>query len=348
MGRVGNPSTPAPAAVTHKDRPKLPLFVLAVGAILLGADALQSLLIVGPGPQSSGRHPISADTRRLAATPSPWNPPSPAVKVPPAEPDDQFLVGTVPDAPQSADHPVDLSHPASPPEPKSTSPEPPADAAAKPETAPSAAAPSPEKAAEPKAETLPEVKPAPEPEPAELPKSESVEVKAEPVPAVAPKAKIKGAVAESKSLKPKPVPATKIVAREAKPKPAEPKAAPVEKPKETVAAAVQRKITAKPMSLGFGRVTKPTAPAGKASSGYYAASVRAAIGRHRPAPRGSGSAVVAFAIGPAGGITGLRIARSSGKTQLDQAAIATVRSAAPFPPPPAGVNPAFSIQIFFH
>jgi protein TonB len=44
----------------------------------------------------------------------------------------------------------------------------------------------------------------------------------------------------------------------------------------------------------------------------------------------------------------VRIARSSGKAQLDQAAIATVQRAAPFPPPPAGVNPTFSIQIYFH
>ena len=44
----------------------------------------------------------------------------------------------------------------------------------------------------------------------------------------------------------------------------------------------------------------------------------------------------------------MRIARSSGKAKLDQAAIATVQSAAPFPPPPAGVNPTFSIQIYFH
>ena len=341
--------------MTHKNRPKLPLFVLAAGAILLGADALQSVLIVGPGPESTSRHPISADMSRPSATPAPastpslWNPPSPAVEVPPAEPDHQFLAGTVPDAPQTADHPVDLSHPASPPEPKSTSPEPPADAAAKPETAPSAAVPSPEKAAEPKvAAPLPEVKPGPEPKPAELPKSKPVEVKAKPVRAVVPKAEVKEVEAESKPLKPKPVPATKITARDAKPKPVEPKAAPVEKPKETVTATAQRKITAKPMSLGFGRITKPTAPASKVSSGRYAASVRAAIGHHWPAPRGSGSAVVAFAIGPAGGITGLHLARSSGNTQLDQAAIATVRSAAPFPPPPAGVNPAFSIQIFFH
>ena len=38
--------------MTRKDRPKLALFVLAAGAILLGAAALQSVLIVGPGPGS--------------------------------------------------------------------------------------------------------------------------------------------------------------------------------------------------------------------------------------------------------------------------------------------------------
>src|SRR5262249_37712158 len=159
--------------------------------------------------------------------------------------------------------------------------------------APSAAAPLPEKAAGPKVEApLQEVKPAPEPE--------SVEVNAKPVPAVAPKAEVKAAVAESRSLKPKPVPATKITAREAKPKPAGPKAG--RAPKGPGPAAAPRKIPTKPMSLGFGRVTKPTAPASKVSSGRYAASVRAAIGRHRPVARGGGRATVAFSIGPAGGL----------------------------------------------
>src|SRR5262249_35922971 len=116
--------------------------------------------------------------------------------------------------------------------------------------------------------------------------------------------------------------------------------------KETVTATAQRKITAKPMSVGSRRITKPIAPASKVSSGGYTASVRAAIGHHLPAPRGNGSAVVAFAVGPAGGRTGLAIARPSGHMRLDQGAIATVRSAAPFPPPPAGVNPAFSIRSF--
>jgi protein TonB len=112
-----------------------------------------------------------------------------------------------------------------------------------------------------------------------------------------------------------------------------------------VTAAAQTKITAKPMNLGFGRAAAAH-PASKVTSGRYAASVRAAI--DRPAARGGGRATVVFSIGPAGGLQGVRIARSSGKAKLDQAAIATVQSAAPFPPPPAGVNPTFSIQIYFH
>ena len=395
--------------MTHKDRPKLPLFVLAAGAILLGAAALQSVLVVGPGPGSSP-HAISVDTSRPAATPattstpSPWNPPAPRVEVAPAEPSDQFPTGGVPDAPHSADHPIDLAHPASPPESKSGSAEPPADAAKaepqpatatppakvegagtemprepdktapgarKVETPPAEAKPPPQPepsqdakaseetpppvqvppgpetkpimAVEPKVEAPSELKPEPEP----AAKSDVVDVKPEPVPALPPKSEVKQAAPEVKPLKPEPAPKTKIIATEAKPEPAGPKSAPVEKPKAIVTAKAQTKPVTKPMSLGFGRIAKPLALSSKVSSGRYAASVRASIGRHRPAARGGGSATVAFSIGPAGGLQGLKVVRSSGKPQLDQAAIATVRSAAPFPPPPAGANPNFSIQIYF-
>ena len=325
------------------------------------------------------------------------------MEVAPAEPSDQFRTVAVPDAPHKADHPIDLAHPASPPE--STGDGSPTDAA------PNAGAPAPERAAKPKAETPPaqskpapqpepspiakgehgeksepaakieappvelkpspaqappapenkpaiaaepkvetppsEVKPALKPEPPQIAKSPPEEAKPEPVPAVAPKSEVKEAAAYVKPLKPKPASGTKIKATEAKPEPAQPKTAPVKKPKQTVTAAAQTKITAKPMSLGFGRAAAAH-PASKVTSGRYAASVRAAIGRHRPAARGGGRATVSFSIGPAGGLQGVRIARSSGKAQLDQAAIATVQSAAPFPPPPAGVNPTFSIQIYFH
>jgi protein TonB len=232
---------------------------------------------------------------------------------------------------------------------------PPAESKPSPQAVPSQLATAPEKAdpapappeikavaAEPKVETVPaQPKTVVEPEPTEVVKSETVEET--PVPAQAPSSpEIKQAAAEANAPKPGPTPVA-----ESKPemKP-EPKAAPAEKPKKTAAAEAQGTSTAKPMSLGFGRAAARPA-AGKISSGRYVANVRAAIGRHRPAARGGGSATVAFSIGPAGGLQGAQVVRSSGKPALDQAAIATVRSAAPFPPPPAGAKSTFSIRIYF-
>jgi protein TonB len=422
--------------VTHQDRPKLPLFVLAAGAILLGAAALQSVLIVGPGPGGSNPHAISIDTGRPAATPpsrrslGPDEPsqtvPSPSAEASPAEASDQFPTAAVPDPPHNADHAVDPAGPArAAPEPAvSAGAEPPADTAPKaepqrPATAPAAAAdsapqaevktagpetpkapepvaaepkvdspapeskpaPEPERpqvakakaadakpepvqappvpeekpvAAEPKVETPPAAsKPAPEPEPAQVTKSEPAEAKPKPLPAP-PLPDAKPVIAAPKvgsppvEAKPAPKPETVKAAKPvkaAKVEAVESKATPVEK--KTAKAAAQGKSKSRPMSLGFGRAAKPPTTAGKVNSGRYAASVRAAVGRHRPRVGSGGSATVAFSIGPAGGLRGVRIVRSSGKPQLDQAAIATVRSAAPFPAPPTGVNPTFSIQIFF-
>ena len=396
--------------MTHKDRPKLPLLVLAAGGILLGAAALQSVLITVPGPSSSP-HAISVGSGRPAGVPAPSPTPSSS---PTAEPADPTTTGAVPDPP--AGHAIDPARPASPPEPASVGAEHPADAspkdepqsaavpapaaaepeggpdtgapaklesagsetltephepaaeALKVETPPAESKPSPQAlpsqlattpeeaphpapappppeikavAAAPKVETVPaQPKPVVEPEPTQVVKSETVEET--PVPAQAPSSpKINQAAAEARSPKPGLTPAAESKPQ-AKP---EPKAAPAEKPKETAAAEAQGAPTAKPMSLGFGR--KPAPAAGKVSSGRYAANVRASIGRHRPGVRGGGSATVAFSIGPAGGLQGVQVVRSSGKPALDQAAIATVRSAAPFPPPPPGVKSTFSIQIYF-
>ncbi len=173
-------------------------------------------------------------------------------------------------------------------------------------------------------------------------KSETVEETPVPAEALSQPA-IKQATAEAATPEPEPA---QVAGSKPEAKP-EPKTVSAERPKGTAAAEAQGAPTAKPMTLGFGRLVKPPAAASKVTSGRYAANVRAAIGRHRPGARGGGSATVAFSIGPAGGLQGVRIVRSSGKPALDQAAIATVRSAAPFPPPPAGINSAFSIQIYF-
>ncbi|WP_163566420.1 energy transducer TonB, partial [Klebsiella pneumoniae] len=53
-----------------------------------------------------------------------------------------------------------------------------------------------------------------------------------------------------------------------------------------------------------------------------------------------GHAAVRFAITRAGGATGVALVRSSGNAALDQAAIAMVHRAAPFPPLPAEFGPS--------
>jgi protein TonB len=147
---------------------------------------------------------------------------------------------------------------------------------------------------------------------------------------------------EVRQSKPAPQRALKTNSGEAK---AAPKSVSIEKPSQTGAVEAPGKLFGKPMALGFGR--KPAPAASKVNSGRYAASVRAAIGRHRPRVGGGGSATVAFSIGPAGGVQAVQIVRSSGRPAADQAAIATVRAAAPFAPPPAGAKNSFSIQIYF-
>lgn len=149
--------------------------------------------------------------------------------------------------------------------------------------------------------------------------------------------------------------APQIVA-EAQPTPAaQPVTAPVplprrvEKPKEVATAEpVQSRIKAKPMMVGTGGVVaKPVAPRRSGSVGAYSSAVRSAIGRNKATVAGRGSATVTFAIGPGGGLRGAKITKSSGNQALDQAALASVRRAGPFPAPPAGAKSTYSIQIYF-
>jgi periplasmic protein TonB len=109
----------------------------------------------------------------------------------------------------------------------------------------------------------------------------------------------------------------------------------------------------RPMTLGFsGGLFKPKvapAPRGRGkSSRAYGAAVRAAVGHHKPRGVGRGRVTVTFSIGPMGTLRGVSVARSSGNSQLDQAALAAVRSAAPFPAPPTGSGQTYSLPIYFH
>ncbi|RKF16827.1 TonB family protein [Roseovarius spongiae] len=85
---------------------------------------------------------------------------------------------------------------------------------------------------------------------------------------------------------------------------------------------------------------------GNAAASNYPGLVMRRIARvPRPRADGRGAAVVAFRINAGGGLAGVSIARSSGSAQLDRAALRMIRRAAPFPPPPAGAQRSFTINI---
>jgi protein TonB len=83
----------------------------------------------------------------------------------------------------------------------------------------------------------------------------------------------------------------------------------------------------------------------------YAALVRARVAGNRPTgSTAGGTAVVAFGLTSTGGLAYARIARSSGNAINDGVALAAVRGAAPFPPPPTGATPGqlqFTIPYYF-
>jgi protein TonB len=95
-------------------------------------------------------------------------------------------------------------------------------------------------------------------------------------------------------------------------------------------------------------VGKPKlAPKRAESASGYNAKIWSALAGHKPRAGKAGSAVVTFAIGPAGGIRSASISGSSGDTRLDQMALQTVRNAAPFPPPPNPASASYTIRIYF-
>lgn len=92
--------------------------------------------------------------------------------------------------------------------------------------------------------------------------------------------------------------------------------------------------------------TGKTQATGNAAASNYPGEVMRKISRvPRPRVGSRGTAVVAFRIAANGGLAGISIARSSGSSKLDQAALRIIRRAAPFPPPPRGARRSFSIDI---
>lgn len=86
--------------------------------------------------------------------------------------------------------------------------------------------------------------------------------------------------------------------------------------------------------------------AGNAAASTYPGQVMRHLARvPRPRADTRGAALVQFSISEGGRLASVRVARSSGSTRLDRAALTVVERAAPFPAPPSGAQRSFSVQI---
>ncbi|WP_457584127.1 TonB family protein [Ensifer canadensis] len=102
---------------------------------------------------------------------------------------------------------------------------------------------------------------------------------------------------------------------------------------------------------------KVSSAEGNASFDNYKGKVRTKVNRKHRYPAQArrqgitGTATVSFVVSADGGLSGLRLAGSSGSPILDQAALETVRRAAPFPPIPADAGRSswtFSLPIAYN
>jgi protein TonB len=328
---TGVPAKPKPTLpVSDQERSKLPLSVLAAAAILLSGAVLLLVQITMPNPRGVAPAPAEGEKAapiedRAGTEPAATGAlPSPR----PAPTGNSTAIDSIPiEALAKGPGPEENVRPEKPVETLSAG----AVSADTLTTEDRVAETGPPETVEP--ETV-RVETMTEPTPAAVTPSEAP-IRSEPV---------MEAEAKSKAMPPEPVRAQSP--QTSKPATTETREAPKERQAERsrqTAPPVQPQFRAKPMTLGA-----PKQAASGISAGAYASKVHAAIARHRRKVAGAnGSATVTFAIGPAGGIRTARISRSSGKTQLDQAALASVRSAAPFPPPPQGAKSTYSIQIYF-
>jgi protein TonB len=134
-----------------------------------------------------------------------------------------------------------------------------------------------------------------------------------------------------------------------KPKPAKPAAAKLtpEKPapRSDQRAASVAEAAARGRSAGTGGADGASAEErGRADTSRYEAKLAAHLRRFRTFPedarkRGiTGTAMVRFTVNASGAVSGARLSRSSGEAVLDQAAVAMVNRASPFPPIPGDVG----------
>ena len=206
----------------------------------------------------------------------------------------------------------------------------------------------------------PKVQPVPKPEPKSKPKPV-------PQPITPPKPVVKAAVEKPKShptpkpeLKSAPQPVAKS-APQPLPVARLPAAASIAKPVVAAVAhptAVARPTAPKPVPVAPAAPKPPPAVTNPAAEAAYRAKLQRLIASHKQYPRMAekmeveGIVTVAFTVLPNGTISGARIAKSSGDSSLDQAALQAVQAssgALPFPPdirkPQWGFNIGVNFQL---
>ncbi|RBW60589.1 hypothetical protein DS909_03975 [Phaeobacter gallaeciensis] len=128
---------------------------------------------------------------------------------------------------------------------------------------------------------------------------------------------------------------------------AKPKAKPIAKGNSSKntrkgrATGTQKRGTASAASAG----KKSTKQGDAAASNYSGIVLRKVHRAKRRSVNMRGVARVSFRIDQNGSLQRIAISRSSGSARLDKAALAQIRAATPFPPPPAGAKLNFAVDI---
>ena len=179
-------------------------------------------------------------------------------------------------------------------------------------------------------------------------------------------------IKQAKTSEVQPAKPTEVIESVKKPKPVpKPKPKPKQKPKPKPKAEKAKKQTKSSKKAGNsnidskagsqkGKASTKASPSGNSKSkstsrktgnaavSNYPGKVYSKIARTRQKRAGGrGVARVSFQVSPNGRATGVSLAKSSGNKRVDNAAIAHVKRASPFPKPPAGARTRFVIPIEF-
>ena len=296
----------------------------AISAALHVAALAALLTWATPVTETASPEPVTIEL--AADTPAPPVRESEVAPAPPTSP----LVEPPPVAERS---PPPVTE--APPPPPITAPSPP----------PVAEAPPPPSVVEPSPPPVAEAPPPPVAEPPPPPAAKAPPPKpvVEPTPRPAPLA----SPATTRVAKPPPPSERPTPPRVAKPTPAEKKSTTNsrEPPESSRSASRATKLAYLP--------PQAAPAASSAEAGAYQGEVLGRIAAQKRYPEAAserapqGVAIVRFSIAASGQLAGASLSQSAGDPLLDAEALATVRRASPFPPPPAGAPRNFSVPLSY-